>query len=306
MYSLIELLKRLGVSFKQAGKKTEDTFGSIMPVSQADENSLIFFNKPDDRTFELLLDAHCAVVLLEENWGMKHFDEIKNMSISIFLVEHPRLVVSRIMRLIYPDDDKYYEGIHSSASIHPEARIHFTVSIGPYCIIGKCEIGENSRIHAFTVIKDNSIIGKNVIIRESCLIGGCGFGFVRDHDGSLERMPHIGRVVIEDNVELFPYVNVDRGALGETRIKKGTKIDHYSHIGHNCLVGEYCLITAGTVLCGGSSIGARSWTGVGSIIKEKVSVDDDVTIGLGAVVVKNVEKGTIVAGVPAKPLKKGL
>jgi len=306
MYSLCELLKKLGVSYKQAGKKAEDTFGSIMPLSQADEKSLIFFNKPDDGTFELLLHANCAVVLLEKNWGMKHFDEINDIEAAIFLVEYPRVIVSRIMTLIYPDDDQYYEGIHPTTHIHPEARIHPTVSIGPYCIIGKCEIGENSRIHAFTVIKDNSVIGKNVIIRESCLIGGCGFGFVRDHDGSLERMPHIGRVVIEDHVELFPYVNVDRGALDETRIKKGTKIDHYSHIGHNCLVGEYCLITAGTVLCGGSSIGARSWAGVGSIIKEKVSVDDDVTIGLGAVVVKNVEKGTIVAGVPARPLKRGL
>jgi UDP-3-O-[3-hydroxymyristoyl] glucosamine N-acyltransferase len=304
MYSLSKLLDELGIPYKRAGKRQEDTFGYFMAPLDADDSSLIFFNKVDEGMYEFLSSGRYAVVLLEEVWGIKHFDEINEMEISAFLVEHPRLVVRRVLALVYPNDDMYDAGVHPTAHVNPEAIIHPSVSIGPYCIIGRCEIGKNSSIRSFTIIKDNTVIGENVIIREFCFIGGCGFGFVRDYDGHLERMPHIGRVIIEDDVELFPYVNVDRGTLGETRIKRGAKIDHYAHIGHNSIVGDHCVITAGTVLCGGSSIGARSWAGVGSIIKEKVSVGDDVTLGLGSVVTRKIGDGYVVAGAPARRLRE--
>ena len=304
IYKLSELLNKLNISYKQIGKKKDDTFNLIRTPLDADEHSLIFVNKPDDGTLKMLSDCSCSVVILEKNWAAEHLNEITDIEKSIFIVEKPRSVVTQIMNTIYPDNDHGYKGIHPTVIIHPAAEIHSSVSIGPHCIIGNCEIGENSQIHSFTVIKDNTKVGKNVIIREHCLIGGCGFGYVRHNDGHLERMPHIGLVTVEDDVELFPYVNVDRGAIGETRVKRGTKIDHYSHIGHNCIIGEHCIITAGTVFCGGSKIGKQSWVGVGSILKEKVSVGDNVTIGLGSVVIKNFGNNTVIAGVPAKQLKE--
>jgi UDP-3-O-[3-hydroxymyristoyl] glucosamine N-acyltransferase len=254
--------------------------------------------------FKLLKGIDYAVIILEKSWGERYANKLSEIQASIFLVKNPRLVISRILTLLHPEEDRQEGKIHPTSQIHPEAEIQDHVFIGPYCIIGKCKIGENSKILGFTVIKDDTVIGKNVTVRENCLIGGCGFGFVRNEDNLLERIPHIGRVVLEDNVELFPYVNVDRATLGETRIKEGTKIDHYCHIGHNSFVGENSLITAGSVLCGGSKIGDRTWVGVGSIIKENISVGNDVVLGLGTVVINEIQNGAIAVGIPAKPMKE--
>jgi len=303
-YKLSKILKELNVQYKRAGAKNKDIFEYVMPFSEADESSLVFFNKANAKTFSDLLRVHFAVILLEEDWGLKHFHEIENISASIFIVKNPHLVVSRILSMIYPSEDFCFGGIHSTAFVHSEAKIHSSVSIGPYCIIGNCEIGENSRIYSSVVIKDNTVIGKNVIVREFCLIGGTGFGHIRDQNGYLQRMPHMGRAIIEDDVELLPFVNVDRGTLNETRIKKGTKIDHYCHIGHNCIIGEHCIITAKVVFCGGSSIGCSSFVGVGSIIKDDLIIGFNCLIGMGSVVTKNIEAGTTVYGNPAKEVKK--
>jgi len=140
---------------------------------------------------------------------------------------------------------------------------------------------------------------------DHCVIGRDGFHFVKD--GKYKdwlHFPHVGRVVIEDDVEIFPFANVDRGTLGETRICRGAKIDHYVHVSHNVVVGEHTVLTAGVVLCGGSRIGHHSWAGIGSMVKEKVKVGNEVTLGMGAVVIRDVPDGQTVAGVPAKELKK--
>jgi len=305
MRTISEILAKLKIPYTRLGRCLIDTFDDIMPLELVKEGSLVFCNKPDISVFKSLNDNHNVIVLIEKKWGEENHDALANSNASILLVDNPRLVVAKILRLTHPEEDTWEKGIHPTAIVHPDANIDPSVSIGPYAIVGKCSIGENSCIGASTIIKDFAIIGKKVIIREFCHIGGCGFGMVRDAaTKKLLRFPHIGRVVLEDEVELFPYVNVDRGGLGNTTIKRGAKIDHYAHIGHNCTVGENAIITARTVMCGGSSIGANSWSGVGVIIKEKVSVGDDVTIGLGAVVLKNVDDNDIVAGVPAISIKK--
>ena len=181
-----------------------------------------------------------------------------------------------------------------------QASIHESVVVGTYCIIGNCSIGEGSCIGSHTVIGDGTFIGKNVKIREFCSIGGPGFSFVRNEQGSLEEMPQIGRVVIEDNVELFPHVNVDRGTLEETRIRRGSKVDHHSHIAHNTTIGKDCLIAAHVVLCGGSKVGSRSFLGVGSVLRQDIIVGNDVVIGMGSVVTKNILSGSVAYGNPCK------
>jgi UDP-3-O-[3-hydroxymyristoyl] glucosamine N-acyltransferase len=303
MHCLSALLKGLNIRSKRLGRKNDDCFENISSIEKATKDSLIFINRPSEQTFETLNGPY-AVALLDYDWGIRNKAALSQLNAALFLVKRPRLIIARILELLYPDEDRFDVGVHPTANVHPEAIIHPTVSIGQYCLIGKCRIGENSRVHAYSIIKDNVMIGKGVIIREYCLIGGCGFGFVRDEADGLVRISHIGGVIIEDDVELFPYVNVDRGTLGETVIKRGAKIDHYAHIGHNSSIGENSIITAGTVFCGGSSIGKRSWAGVGSIIKEKISVGDYVTLGLGSVVTENIQNGTVTFGVPAKPIIK--
>lgn len=303
MYSLRQILTHLGETFTEVGLKKSDKFRSIKSYIDATEDSLIFINKINHKNANILFEKKFAAAIIEGTWGYKNITSLKKTKRKFFLVKEPRVIFGRIMGYLYPDEIELPSGIHPSAIIHPEARIHRSVFVGDHCIIGKCTIGENSRIYPFSIIRDGSIIGKNVIIREYCLIGGTGFGFVRNEKRCLERIPHIGNVIIEDDVELFPYVNVDRGTLSATIIKRGTKVDHYCHIGHNSSIGQHCLITAGTVFCGGSSIGSFSWAGVHTVFKEKISVGKNVITGLGSVILNEVGDNKTIAGVPARILK---
>jgi len=214
------------------------------------------------------------------------------------MVDNARLCFARALKLFVADKDA--PGKDSTAKIDDSGFIHASVVVGPHCVIGKRSIGEGSCIGAHTVIGDGAFIGKNVKIREFCSIGGSGFSFVRNEQGSLEEMPQIGSVVIEDNVELFPHVNVDRGTLEETRIRRGSKVDHHSHIAHNTTIGKDCLIAAHVVLCGGSKVGSRSFLGVGSVLRQDIIVGNDVVIGMGSVVTKNILSGSVAYGNPCK------
>jgi len=300
MYKLSDMLNKLGVKYKKVGQRTTDTFEKILPFSEASEKSLIFFNKYNSDMFS----KETSVILLDHSWAKSMITYFDKKDASIFIVRNLMIVVSDMLSIMYPSEDICFEGIHPTAFIHPEARIHQSVSIGPQCYIGKCEIGENSKIYFSTVIKDDSIIGKHVVIREFCFIGGPGFGFSTDRNGYYKRMPHIGNVIIEDYVELFPYVNIDRGTLTKTLIKKGSKIDHYSHIGHNCVIGEHSLIAANTIFSGKSSLGNNSFVGIGTMVKESVAIGSNCLIGMGSVVTSGVDNGWVAYGNPAKWVRR--
>jgi len=161
-------------------------------------------------------------------------------------------------------------------------------------------IHKTARIHPTAVIGSDCIIGKNVVIREFCSVGSSGFIFPRDSDGNLHHTPSSGRVVIEDNVELFPYVSIDLGTEGDTRIGEGTKIDHYCRIAHNCDIGRHCVIASSVVFGGHCALGDYSYVGMGAVIKNFISVGSDCLVGMGAVVTKDIEDGCLVYGVPAR------
>ncbi len=197
-----------------------------------------------------------------------------------------------------------FSGVHTSAIIDEAARIHPSAVIGPFCVVGRSTVSEGAVIGPYTMIENNVSLGRGVKIREHCTVGGYGFGFARADSGSLVRVPHIGAVVIEEDVEIFPFVNVDCATLTETRVRRGAKLDHYVHIGHNSEVGEDAIITAGVVLCGGSSVGSQTWIGVGATIKEGVRVGHGATVGLGSVVLRDVDAEDVVAGVPARTIRK--
>lgn len=294
MHDLLQLLEQAGIPFEVLTPGKRFTFTSIRPAAQSLPDAAVFLKRADAEAFS----GPAALFVVPKGSALPD-----GVDVAAVAVEHPRRVMQRVLSVIAPDETVAPGTIDPTARIAEGADIHPTVSIGAFSIIGRCTIGEGSRIDEYVRIHDGAVIRKRVHIREHCLIGGAGFGFVRDEDGTLAHIPHVGGVVIEDDVDIFPYANVDRGTLVPTIIRRGAKIDHYCHVGHNTEVGEDAIITAGVVTCGSSRVGARSWIGVGSIIKEGITVGDGVTTGLGAVVLKDVEPNTIVAGVPAKPLK---
>lgn len=305
MFVLKELLQKLGIEHSILGDGPTE-FEHIGSIDEADPAALVYIRNPNDATAGRIAASAGRLFLVPRAWAGATPDLPGRKDAVVVAVEQPRAVVGALLGVMFPNEDPWPPGVHPTATIHPEAEIGPGASIGPQVTIGKAKIGKDFRCAAFTIIKDNTFIGDRVIIREYCLVGGTGFGFVRNDDGKLERVPHVGRVVIEDDVEIFPYANVDRGTIVETRIKRGAKIDHYAHVSHNTAVGEDTVITAGVVLCGKAKIGDRSWAGIGAIVKQGVVVGSDVTLGMGTVVLADVADGATVAGVPGRVLvKKG-
>ena len=162
---------------------------------------------------------------------------------------------------------------------------------------------ETSGIHPTAVIS-NAKIGKNVIIGAGAVIGGEGFGYMPDENGELIQFPHIGKVIIEDDVEIGANVCIDRGALGDTIIGKGTKIDNLVHIAHNVEIGKNCQIICHVSLGGSVKIGDNSFIGIGASIRNQIKIGKNVMVGMGAVVVKDVPDNTTMVGNPANPIPK--
>ena len=144
---------------------------------------------------------------------------------------------------------------------------------------------------------DHVKVGRNVSVGAGTIIGGAGFGMWRTANGSVLAFPQIGTVVIEDNVEIHSNVCIDRGALGETRIGAGTKIDNLVHIAHNVKIGKDCVIVAHAMIGGSVVLGNRVWVGPSASLLNGICVGDDAVIGMGAIVLRNVEAGEKVHGV---------
>lgn len=137
----------------------------------------------------------------------------------------------------------------------------------------------------------------SVEIGQGAIIGGDGFGYVRQDDNTLLKMPHTGNVVIEENVEIGSNTCIDRAVVGSTIIGAGTKIDNLVHIAHGVKIGKNCLIVAGTVIGGSCEIGNNCFIGINASIKNKVKIGNNVTIGMGAIVLADVPDGVTVKGI---------
>jgi UDP-3-O-[3-hydroxymyristoyl] glucosamine N-acyltransferase len=131
-----------------------------------------------------------------------------------------------------------------------------------------------------------------------------GFGYEKDEDGHYQVIPHIGGVLIEENVEIGNNTCIDRAVLGNTILKKNCKIDNLVHIAHGVIVGENSLVIAHAMVGGSTVIGDNVWVAPNAALINKITIGDNATIGLGAVVVKNVGENDTVIGNPAKPMIK--
>jgi len=215
--------------------------------------------------------------------------------------ERPRLDFIRAVTHLFVPETK--PAIHPTAIVDPAATLGERVSIGAYACIGPdVTLGDDCVIGPGVVIEGTVQLGKCCVVKPNSVIGAPGFGFECDENGRPLHFPHLGQVVIEDDVWIGSCSTVERAALGTTRICARCKIDDLVQVGHNVTIGGDTLVCANSVTCGGAKIGRGCWLAPNSVIKEKVQVGDGVTVGLGAVVIRDVPDGLVVAGVPAKPL----
>lgn len=222
---------------------------------------------------------------------------------AIVLVNQPRLEYCRFFEengiTNLPIKEKF--DVIDGAFICRGAIIPNSCTIMPGAYIGgEVKLGEDCYIGCGTKLVGKVEIGDNVVIRENTVIGADGLSTDRDIDGRAITMPQFGGVKIEGNVKIGANVVIARGAIDDTVLKRGCKIDNHTFISHNVEVGEDTFIVGETIMFGSSKIGNRSFISGNSTIRNKVEIGDDVVIGMGSVVTKNVTSGSIVYGNPAK------
>lgn len=218
---------------------------------------------------------------------------------ALVAVANPRLAFIRVASRLHADAAA--PGVDPTAVVDASARIDPTARIGPHVVVSRnCEVGAQSVLHAGVCLYANSRIGARVVLHAGVVVGVDGFGYERDGTGRLHKFPHIGGVVIEDDVEVGANCCIARGALDDTRIGRGSKLDGLVHVAHNCQVGPDSLLTAQTMLAGSVTVGARVWLSPGCRVLNNTTIGDDAVIGMGANVLSDVGAGTTVVAVPAR------
>jgi UDP-3-O-[3-hydroxymyristoyl] glucosamine N-acyltransferase len=248
----------------------------------------------------------------------------------LLISDHPKLAFARAARLLRQEErDGTNDRIHTTAVVESTARIaasavleaHAVITghaaigentrIGSNCVVGRgVKIGRECEIYPNVTIYAGTTLGDRVIVHAGAVLGSDGFGYVRDPEsGRYEKFPQVGRLVIEDDVEIGANTTIDRGALDETRIGRGTKIDNLVHIGHNCRLAENVVIAAQTGLSGSIVIENNVVLGGQVGIGEHARIEEGVMLGgQGGVLPNKVLRGKGVAfwGTPAQPVRQYL
>ena len=233
-------------------------------------------------------------------------------------LNNPRLAFALILEHFAP---KYQQeiGSHPSAVIGKECKFGDDVSIGAMVVVGdRVTIGERSVIKPGVIIEDDvvigqdtvvfpnaviasrSIIGNRVVINAGTVIGSEGFGFVTTN-GKHRKVPQIGRVILEDDIEIGANVTIDRATIGETRIKRGTKMDNLIQIGHNVVIGEDNLLVAMTGIAGSTQTGDRVTLAGQSGVVGHIKIGSDSVVMARGMVISSLPSNSIVSGAPARP-----
>ena len=225
----------------------------------------------------------------------------------VIAVNSPRYAFAVLARELTPRPMAY---IHPSAVIGENAVIGKDVCIGAGAVIGDgVSIGDGTVIDARVVVYAGVVIGARVVVQAGAVLGAMGFGYAQSEAGEYVRFPQQGGLVIEDDVEIGANTTIDRGALEETRIGHGSKLDNLVHIGHNCVIGRNVVIAAQTGISGSSVVEAGAILGGQVGIGEHALVGERVILGGGAGVLSNKKlrgPGQVFWGRPAQPLKEYL
>ena len=300
---LRELAGQLGCELLGDG---EVEIRGVAGLEQAGPGDLSFLANP--KYAPLLASTAASAVIVARG---------QDAALPRLVAESPYLAFARAISLLKPPAQPA-AGVHPSAQVHPSAVLGAGVHVGALAVVGaRVQVGARSVLHPHVVLYDDVRIGEDCLlhsgvqVREGCrlgsrvvvqngaVIGADGFGFAKDGEGRYQKFPQVGIVVIEDDVEIGALTAVDRAALGETRIGRGSKLDNLVQVGHSVTIGR------DSVLCGQVGIAGSSKVGNRVTLAGQVGVAGHLEIGDGVIVTAqsgvpgNVEPGTILSGSPA-------
>jgi UDP-3-O-[3-hydroxymyristoyl] glucosamine N-acyltransferase len=285
----------------------------INPIFKSKIGDLTFFR--DAKYVDDLKSTKASAILIKKDSGYDPNPE------QVFIeVDDPYKAIVNFAYYLENINMKKDYGIHETAVIHNTAKIGKNASIGPNCFIDEhvtigndvtiransvisrdVNIGNSTYIYPNVSINSDTNIGNNCIIYSGAVLGSEGFGYVEDENGKYTRIPQVGNVVIEDDVEIGANTTIDRAMIGSTTIKRGTKIDNLVHVAHNCEIGEDNGIAAQAGISGSVKTGNRNRLAGQVGIAGHISIPDDVTIMAQSGIPNNVTKPGVYFGSPAKP-----
>jgi UDP-3-O-[3-hydroxymyristoyl] glucosamine N-acyltransferase len=287
----------------------------VAPLSSARPDQISFLANPKYR--RQLQDTRAGALILP-------VAERESTTLPRVLTDNPYAYFAKVSALLNPEHEEV-AGIHSSAVVDGSAHIDETASVGAFAYVGKnvkigahsvvgvgsylgqdVEIGENSRLYPHVAVYHGCVIGKRAIIHSGVVIGADGFGLAMDH-GRWLKVPQIGRVVIGDDVEIGANTTVDRGALDDTVIEDGVKLDNQIQIAHNVRVGAHTAMAGCVGVAGSAKIGRYCTVGGGAVILGHLEIADRVNISAGTLITKSIAKpGEYTSVMPFSPHQEWL
>ena len=283
-------------------------------LEKAREGDISFLDNPK-YTSLLVGTGATAVILVSPPEGFEK---------PMIRVDNPTLAFARVLEEFFPLSLPRHIGVHPSSFLGDGVVLGDNVTVMPGCYIGDAtEIGDNSvvypqvsigvevkigrdaLIYPQVIIRERCIIGDRVIIHSGTVLGKDGFGFARDGH-TYRKIPQVGRLVIEDDVEIGANCTINRGTLEETRIKRGTKLDDMVHVAHNVVIGEDTVIAAQSAIAGSTIVGDRVIMAGQTGVVDHVRIGDEATLLGRAGVIGNVPDGALYSGFPARPHREAM
>jgi len=299
-----ELASLLGASAIEFATGEEE-ISHVATITEAGSGSVTFIANPSYEKF--LLTTNATAVIVGASFAIPSEPNRSQKMPAVIRAIDPYGAFAKTLALFNPRKNMFPVKIHPSALISSSARIAASAIIGAQCFIGDdVTIDEGSVIHPGAIIYDGTVIGKNVIIGPGTVIGFDGFGYAAGADGSFGKIPQIGNVIIEDDVEIGALCTIDRATVSHTIIRRGAKLDNLIHIAHNVEIGEDTAIAAQTGISGSAKIGKRNQIAgqVGMI--GHITTADDVVIIAQSGVSKSLTKPGRYFGAPAKEFRTAL
>jgi len=306
MTSLGELASKLGGRLE--GPDSDAEVRGVSTIQDAGADEVCYYGNPLYARY--LASTRALAVIVSE--------KVETSARNLLVVGNSYDAFRQTLALFQPDRSSGFEGIHPTAVVHPSAVISEGASVGPHsvvdrealigegtvigalCFVGpRVRIGTSCLLHPGVVIEADTLLGDRVVVNSGAVLGSEGFGFVPDPSGH-RKIPQVGNVVIEDDVEIGANCCVDRATTGSTVIGRFTKLDNLIQIAHNVRIGQGSLLAAQVGIAGSTRLGSGVVAGGQAGLVGHIEVGDRAVIGAQSGVTKSVRAGATVSGYPAR------